>query len=226
MAKSEQRLRAMNLRSAGTSIKDIARQLKISPGTVSVWCRELRLSQQQQDQLRAKQVAAGHRGRVRGAQVNHERYLATRQCEERAASAQIGTVSERDQLLLGIGLYWGEGTKTRTSTTAVINTSPEVLRFMCRWFVLLGVEPIDFRPYISISSNHRSREQEVIGYWVRELGIPQQQFGSVVYLPIQHKKVYENSNLYYGSVALRIRRSARLKYRILGLIKACMPLPG
>jgi len=94
------------------------------------------------------------------------------------------------------------------------------------WFLELGVSKGDFRPYISITTDHRPREREILKYWSKTLAIPREQFGAVVYLPVRHKKVYENHDLYYGSVALRVRKSTRLKYRILGLIKACTPLPG
>nr|KKS47494.1 MAG: hypothetical protein UV11_C0015G0001 [Candidatus Giovannonibacteria bacterium GW2011_GWF2_42_19] len=46
------------------------------------------------------------------------------------------------------------------------------------------------------------------------------QFGNPVFLVHKQKKVYENYHHYYGVLALRVRKSSRLKYEILGLIDA------
>ena len=52
------------------------------------------------------------------------------------------------------------------------------------------------------------------------LNLPVRQFGNPVFLVHKQKKVYENYHHYYGVLALRVRKSSRLKYEILGLIDA------
>ena len=44
MAKFKERQQALELRTSGTSIKQIASMLQVSPSTVSVWCRDITLS--------------------------------------------------------------------------------------------------------------------------------------------------------------------------------------
>ena len=61
MAKSKERLAAVILRRKGASIKEIAKILNVSRGSVSVWCKEVKLTEKQIEKLREKQIAAGHK---------------------------------------------------------------------------------------------------------------------------------------------------------------------
>lgn len=127
-------------------------------------------------------------------------------------------VTKRDLLLAGIGLYWGEGAKK--STTALINSDPRLIIFALNWFKVLGVKDEDFRPQIFISETHRSRAGKLLRFWADTLGLPESQFGNIIFLKRENKKIYDNHDSYYGVLTLRVRRSTELKYRIFGLIEA------
>jgi hypothetical protein len=146
--------------------------------------------------------------------------------EQSAALNIVGALSERDKLMLGIALYWGEGVKARSSTVGIVNPDPETILFALRWFELLGVTRDRFRPYIFISEVHRPRQAVILQFWSKFLGIPKGQFAPMVFLKGRPKKIYENHNSYYGVLALRVRKGSDLKYRILGLIRACKEEAG
>ncbi len=48
------------------------------------------------------------------------------------ASSTIGSMSERDLFMAGIGLYAGDGAKTG-SEVRFANSNPELVRLFCRW---------------------------------------------------------------------------------------------
>ena len=127
-------------------------------------------------------------------------------------------MSVRDALLLGIGLYWGEGAKGRKLSFS--NSNPDMLVFMVIWFKLLGVSSNDFLVRVYINESHRDRHRKVRNFWIKTLGIPVEQFYEPTFIKASLRKVYENRETYYGVVALRIRRSTILQDRILGLIKS------
>jgi len=109
--------------------------------------------------------------------------------------------------------------KAAQSSTAVINSDPRVILVMMRWFSeWFAVERSDFRPRIFISDTHRDREETLLRYWSDTLNLPRSLFTKTVFLP-KRKKVYENRDIYYGVLALRIRRGTRLKYRIIALLE-------
>jgi hypothetical protein len=220
MSKFEKKSRAHALRRLGKSINDIAITLDISKSTASVWCSEIKLTLRQAKQLYEKQIAAGNKGRIRGALVNHERKKENVITQETLAKNMIGTLSDRDKLMLGIGLYWGEGVKRGSSGVSIVNSDPALVKFARDWFAMLGVCEEDFNPYIFITETHKGREKELIEYWSKYLKLSAKQFHGVIFLKGRRKKVYENHNLYYGIMALRVRKSATLKYRVLGFIKA------
>lgn len=220
MSLFDKKLRAHKLRREGKSIKDIATALSISRSTASVWCQEIVLTKTQQEKLFKKQVEAGHLGRMRGAEVNRNRKLENIATQEYIAREMVGKISERDRLMLGIGLYWGEGVKASGSGGAsLVNSDPAIVLCARDWFERLGVKREDFSPYIFISDTHKSREEELYTFWSKYLSIPRSQFHKVVFLKGRRKKVYENHNSYYGILTLRVRKSMSLKYMILGLIK-------
>ncbi len=220
MSKSNEKLKALSLRRDGCSIKDIAKKLEVSRASVSVWCQSIKLTKEQSAHLFAKQVAAGNVGRQKGAEVNRAKRVASLVEADSYATKYIKNISNKDLFYLGLGLYWGEGVKSRSGPAAIVNSDSKVLKVAVRWFCeCLEVDPIDIRPYIYISRQHVSREEIIMNYWVKELSIPNCQFKSPIYISQKPMQKYENHDTYYGVVALRIRRSTALKYKILALLK-------
>lgn len=220
MAKTEEKFLALKLRRQGVSMNAIAAQLGVSKGTVSIWCRDVQLTVAQREKLTRLQIKAGHKGRIMGAESNRRKKIENISKQEEIAHKLVGKVTRRDKLMLGIGLYWGEGVKSVTGSTALVNSDPSVILFARDWFEQLGVKRSEFNPYIYVSEIHKPREQILLKFWSNFLDIPKDQFNRVIFLEGRPKKKYENYDSYYGVLALRVSRSTTLKYKILGLIKA------
>jgi len=222
MAKVKEKQLALKLRRQGKSIKDIAAKVGVSKGSVSAWCQEVVLTQKQSALLKKKQIAAGDKGRIIGAEMNKKKRLDAIHIHAVAGKEKIGVLSKRDLLMLGIGLYWGEGVKSRNGTASLVNSDPEILLLGKHWFQqCLNVKNIEFNPYVYISETHKSRETEILKYWSEYLDIPKNQFNKIIFLKNRPKKIYENHDSYYGVTSLRIRKGTDMKYRILGLINGC-----
>lgn len=210
------------MRKQGYSIKDIASAVGVSKGSASLWCQDIVLTKAQKTNLKEKQNAAGLKGRLLGAQMNKDKRTKAISDANVYGVDSIGTLTKRDLFLLGIGLYWGEGIKSRTGQTAIINSDPYLLQIGKRWFLeCMNVTKAELRPYIYLSEQHRDRENVIVAYWVKQLAIPKNQFLAPIYIQQKPKKTYKNHNEYFGVVALRVCRSTNLKYQIQGLINAC-----
>lgn len=208
------------MRRKGLSISDIAITLGVSKSSVSQWCEDIQLTKKQRANLLAKRIAAGNVGRQKGAEMNRAKRTISLAEADVYASKHIKKISNNDLFFLGLGLYWGEGIKSRSGPAAVVNSDPRVLRVAVRWFCeCLGVDRTDIRPYIYISRQHEFRENIIVDYWVQQLSVSRNQFLSPIYISQKPTIKYENHDSYYGVVALRIRRSATLKYKIVALIK-------
>jgi hypothetical protein len=220
MSKSAEKIEAIKLRKLGTSIKDIARVIKISRSSASVWCRDVVLTPRQKNLLLKKQIQSGQIGRLKGALVNKQKRLD--KIDESLAEARrcVRKISNHDLLMLGIGLYWGEGIKSRSGPFSIINSDPSLLILGKKWMVdCMGVGEADFRPYVYIANTHKYRSKHIMSRWGNILNIPLSQFKTPIFIQQTHKKKYENSENYYGVVSLRVSRSTNLKYRVQALIK-------
>jgi hypothetical protein len=220
MTKVEKKDIARNLRTQGMSIKSISKRLAVSQGSVSVWCRDLRLSDTQREKLVQHQIASGHKGRMMGVESNKRKKANNIYEQKTIAKAMVGKLTKRDKLMLGIGLYWGEGVKAGRSGTALVNSDPSVILFARDWFEQLGVKRSEFNPYIYVSEIHKPREHIILTFWSELLSIPKEQFNKIIFLKGRPKKVYENYDSYYGVLALRVARGTTLRYKIMGLIEA------
>jgi DNA-binding transcriptional regulator YdaS (Cro superfamily) len=217
MAKSIERLKAQSLRRRGVSIKDIARLLGVSKGSVSLWCQNIQLSPHQQDHLHAKMIAGAHKGRVRAAQLKRAERESRVRMFERAGQRNLATISKRDLLLMGIGLYLGEGSKA-SRKFQFTNSNPDIVRLCLRWLErCFGIERRDLILTVFINESHRYRHKKVLQFWVRTTGVKLYQFRKTIFIKVKNKKIYSNANDHFGTLSIRARRSTDLQYRILGL---------
>jgi DNA-binding transcriptional MerR regulator len=222
MSKSFERDKALSLRRQGMSIKDIAIAVGVSKGSVSLWCQDIKLTSKQQLSLKQKQIDAGNRGRVLGAEKNKQKRLDAIESARNYGKEVIGNLSDRDLMMLGVGLYWGEGVKSRNGQTAIVNSDQRLLKISKLWLQKsLGVSPSDIRPYVYISEQHRTKSKVILEFWSGALEIPLSQFHTPIVIKQKPTKRYANHDFYHGVVALRVIKSTNLKYKIKGLIEAC-----
>jgi hypothetical protein len=219
MAKVREKMFARKYRREGRSIKAIARILSVSPSSVSLWCEDIRLTESQIQKLDIGRRTVSMKNLLKGAQMNKEKKFARIALHRQEARGLLKSLTKRELLIAGLGLYWGEGVKK--GNTAIVNSDPKVIAFAMRWFTLgFGVPVADLRPRIFINHTHAARIDTVEAFWSQYLGIPKSQFAHPVLIKRANKKVYENHDLYYGVVMLRVCKATDLKYKILGLIDA------
>lgn len=215
MAKSAEHIRACELRRSGKSIKSIAKILSVGVSTVSVWTRDIELTEAQRMNLRDKQIAAGHAGRILGAESNKQKKILREKRARDDARSQIQSLSRENLFFTGLGLYWGEGSKSPTSALSIANSDPRVIILMKRWFEeCFSVEEHRFAPRIFISDTHQDREEILVRFWSDTLRLPTHQFRKTVFLP-KGKKIYENRDMYYGVLALGVTKGGDIRTRIL-----------
>lgn len=222
MAKFEERKKARQLRRKGKSIKNIARILNVTPGSVSLWCHDIVLTPQQINRLRVGQIKAGYAGRMKGAQMQKERRLALIEQFRQSARRDIKNLNNRELFLVGLGIYAGEGYQYR-NLAGLTNSDPRIIKFMLRWFQeICAITRDRFACEIGINESHRYRIRDVEKFWTQSTGLPLTQFRKPSFKKVKSKKVYENPEAHFGTLAIRIRKSAELEYRILGWLSVLL----
>ncbi len=217
MAKSQEHLEAVKMRGAGKSIKDIARTLGVSKSSASLWCADVKLTRAQLDHLRKQMSVGGYEGRLRGALMQKNRKELKIREYEHNGLREIGAISSRDLLLLGIGLHLGEGTKAGNKFRFT-NSNPGLIRLMAlvlkRYF---DVNPGEFVLTVFVNEAHATREGEIKRFWAKATKAALGQFRKTIFIKAKRKKTYANFNDHYGTLALEVRKSSDLQYKILGL---------
>jgi hypothetical protein len=120
----------------------------------------------------------------------------------------IKTLDQAELYGLGIGLYWGEGTKANKWAVRLGNTDPELLKAFKRFLVeLFEIDPIDLRYGLQIFTD--INQEGALNYWYSQLEATPEQFYKV-HVTIsgslgtyRHKSQYGVVTLYYHNKKLR-----------------------
>lgn len=94
---------------------------------------------------------------------------------------------------LGLGIYWGEGSKTNKYSLRVANTDPGVIKTFRRFLLdILGVK----RDKISYSLICFNDSNPILSkkYWSKELGILPEKFGKITIISKQGKGTYKKKS--------------------------------
>lgn len=213
-AKDDLRARARELRAGGATYTEIAAELGVSRSSVSLWVRDLPVPPPRMTpEERAKHLEEVHWAPLR------RRREAERQATKQAAAAEIGTLSDREILLLGTALYWAEGAKDkpyeRRERVRFVNSDPDVISFYLRWLRLLGVEPDRLRFTVAI---HETADVAAAArFWADLAGVEPARFGRP--LIKRHRVGTTRRNVgagYRGCLTVGVVGSADLYRRIAG----------
>ena len=220
MAKYKEKIKAQELRERGRSIKEITKTLNVSKGSVSVWCRDIKLTKKQIARLDEKQLKGGYKGRMKGARIQRKKYLKKVTELEKEGFNQIKKLSKKDILIAGTALYWGEGNR-KWHISGFVNSDPRRIKFMIFWFKnVLEIDKNRLSLRVGINQIHKNRIKKVEKYWSKITGIPKNQFTKTILQKVKNKKVYKNHDNYYGTLHIRIRKSSDLQHKIHGLINS------
>lgn len=166
MAKIKQKQQALNMRKRGMSYSQIKSKLKVSKSSLSLWLRKYPLSVQRITELRGRNPARIERFRNTMLNKREKSFDGVFQ----KVKSEIGELSDRDILIGGIFLYWGEGTKSSDYETSVSNTDPNALKFFIRWLSLFNIPKTALRVTLHLYRDMNKNKE--LAYWSRELNLP------------------------------------------------------
>lgn len=219
MSKSLLYIQARQLRSKGESVKNIASKLGVTRGTASHWVRDMVLTVEQLEKLRQSSIKGAELGRLRGALVQKARRAEIITKAERDGIERLSNIKQREFLIAGIALYWGEGCK-KTTRMEFCNSDPRMVKFLTLWLKeCLGVKEEDIRCRVGINISHLKREAKVKEYWSNITGIPLKRFSKTSFKKVSSQKIYSNFEDHYGTLTVMVSKGATYYYKIIGLIE-------
>lgn len=171
--------KAIELRKAGLSIREIEKLSLIPRSTLSGWFKNVALTQEQQQRLHQNAQISLLKARLKASawhKAQKETRLLKAKAEAEAVINQINLDENVIELAMAM-LYLGEGAKK--NTTAIGNSNPVILKFFLT--VLLNKYRID--PSKIKCDLHLRADQdpdEAKSYWSKELNLPLSNFRSVL----------------------------------------------
>lgn len=212
--------KAVKLRKSGRSYSEILKEVHVAKSTLALWLREVGLSQRQKQRITQKRLEAVQRG---GLARRNQRLLSTRLIEDKA-KREIGTISKRELFLIGVALYWAEGSKQKVHNVSqqVIfsNSDLEMLRFYLRWLKLIKVNDRDIQLSLYVHSTATVRLATIKEYWSKSLKLSINRFEKVYFKKGDSASFRKNKGeAYFGQVRIKVMRSTDLNRRINGWVK-------
>ncbi|MFI0934749.1 hypothetical protein ACH4RG_23890 [Streptomyces sp. NPDC021019] len=212
-AKDDARAKARELRLQGMTYDQIQVELGCSKGSISLWVRDL--PKPERRRTREESSAIGRRG--------WEATLQRRDTERRAmkgkAAGEVGEMTDRELFLLGVALYWAEGSKSKPYRTqervTFVNSDPGMIEVFLAWLRLLGVpqERLRFHIHIHETADITAAER----YWITLTGAAPSAFGKTSLK--RHSPKTNRKNIgdnYRGCLSVRVLKGADLYRRIEG----------
>ena len=156
--------RARDLRKEGWKLQDIADELHVSKGSVSLWVRDV--------EFEPTPRRSGRRRAPNKLQIAKQEEIDRLRAD---GFERIGQLSEREFLVAGTALYAGEGGKT-DKEIAFANSDARMIFFFVTWlrhFLPIDESRLKLRLYL-----HQGLDLDAaVAYWSELTRIPPEQFG-------------------------------------------------
>lgn len=213
-AKDDLRAKARELRLQGMTYDQIQVELGCSKSSISLWVRDLPKPVRSRSAIEQARLA----GRMRW---DHE--LAVRDIERQrtkaTARAEIGDLTDRELLLIGVGLYWSEGSKdkpyARRENLMFVNSDPGMIETYLAWLAVVGVtsDRICFRVMIHGTADVEAAER----YWAELVGVETSALRKTTLKKHNPKTSRKNTGeTYRGCLVIRVSQGAELYRRVEG----------
>ncbi len=224
-AKDEFREIAIAMRKEGKSYREIRAVVPVSKGTLSLWLRDVPMTEEHRERLIAlRKDPYGRRAATLKARRVSE--------ESRAMSAsrgQIGDISSRELFLMGVVAYWAEGAKAKPwrhqSKVSFINSDRGMITLFLEWLRTIGVEADRLKFRLAI---HESADVDAATrYWAEVVGVPPDLFMRPTLKRHNPKTVRHNVGEHYrGCLIIEVRRPTELYRQISGWFDGIMSSIG
>ena len=220
--KSKLKEKAVALRKEGKVYSEILKEVPVAKSTLSLWLRDVGIAKAQKQRITQKKLDAS----LRGGQAKREQRVKLQQDIFAQAYKDITHISKRELWLIGIALYWAEGSKEKEyqpgSRFQFGNSDARMIRLIVKWLMEVMNIPGDQIGFdIYIHENSKNNENMVKRYWSEVTGFPLDKFKNIYFK--KHKIKTNRKNIgegYYGGLRINVKSSSTLVRKVTGWTEA------
>ncbi len=210
---------AKRLRLKGETVRAIAKKLNVSFSTVSFWCRDIKLSTSIIKMMKFNKKERSIKGLLRYSEKRRAQRIHNTIDQKNKGVKMVGKITDRDILMVGLGLYWGEGYKESNDEMGFTNSNPQMIRFYIKWLQKNNVSKNDLIFRLSLNDIFKIEKEKIKNFWIKYLNIKENQFSKTTLIKSKLKKAsFKNIATYRGVLRIKVRRGLFLKNKILGAI--------
>ena len=219
MAKYQERERAIVLRRGGSTYSQILAEIPIAKSTLAIWLRAAGLAEENEQKITLKRREAA----FRGAQARRTMRLAEVSFHIEQGILDIQNISTRELWLIGVALYWAEGSKQnqRSPSAGVdfINSDYRMLLVFLEWLRYLGIPERQIRFELYVHENRQVEIHDFRRWWADKLNLRPTRIDRI-YLKKGNPKTNRTNvaDLYHGLLRIKVRSSTTLNRKISGWI--------
>ena len=222
--KEDLKLKSIKLRKKGLSYNEILSTIPVAKSTLSLWLRDVGLAKKQRQRLSDKKRQSSLRGSQKR---KDERILRSLEIKSSAMS-EIGKLSIRELWLIGVALYWAEGSKEKEyhpgSGTYFTNGDPRMIKTFLIWLKkCCDIEMAKIRFEIYIHESSKNNIPKIINYWAKVTGSPRKNFTNIYFKKNKVKTKRNNTgDLYFGLLKIKVKKSSSLLRKIDGWVNGIL----
>lgn len=210
------RAQAIALRQEGLSYSEILKQIPVAQSSISLWCRDVKLTKGQISRL--KKIRQD--GVERGSAIRHELASRIKQDIISRSTKEVKKITDRELWLIGVALYWAEGSKQHSTSVSsgvkFTNSDPMMIKVFDLWLTkIMKIDPTNINYEIYLHESMSTQKPRVIKYWSKILEKPTTKFDRIYLKKNIITKSYPKSD-YKGVVRIVVKKSTNLNRQISG----------
>ncbi len=211
---------AIALRKEGKTYSDILKTVLVAKSTLGLWLKEAKLSKDENQKFtEAKRLAS-----LRGGQAKKKQRIERQESIIARSKLEIGSLTKRELFLMGVIMYWAEGSKEKEyspgSPLRFANSDPYMIKLFLNWLEDMDVNKYRICFDIYIHDNNKHRMKEVVRYWAGQTGFSEKLFK--VYFKkniIKTKRRNISFDSYFGLLRIYVKSSSELVRKINGWVQ-------
>ncbi|HNY35811.1 MAG TPA: hypothetical protein PLD14_02550 [Candidatus Pacearchaeota archaeon] len=218
ISKIKEKEEAIKFRKNGFSYSEILKQIPISRSTLSLWLRSVGLAKAQFQRTTQKRIEGGLRG---AAARRRNRIKITEEIKSKAIK-EVKNIDIKNLWLIGIALYWAEGSKEKESGTnsgvKFSNSDHRMILLFIKWLknsFLINSSDLIYELYIHETADIKKAQI----YWSNILSISTEKIRT--YLKKSKIKTIRKNTCsdYHGLIRVTVNKSTNLNRMITGWIE-------
>lgn len=219
--KTDLKNKAIALRKEGNTYSEIMKVIPVAKSTLSEWLRSVGMVKEVKQVFTEKRRLAS----LKGGQAKRNQRIEKSNKIFNTAEKEIGKLSKRELWLLGIALYWAEGSKEKEgrpgSGISFSNSDYQMVNLFLKWLLeIMNIPKAEIHCEIYIHDSYRNEVGRFQRYWSQKTGLPLNYFDTVYYKRIKINTKRKNiGDLYNGQIRVRVCKSSTLNRQVTGWVR-------